>query len=134
MRRAEVRKPNEKELDAATRLALVRTSLAHERTLQAWIRTAAGLITFGFSIAKFFQYFINSEGLPMANAQGPRGLALVLIGLGTATIVAAVFQYRTALKILDEEYGFRQPSLAVKVAASEAVVGFALLLVVMLRL
>ena len=37
-------------------LALRRTFLAHERTLMAWIRTSVSLISFGFTIYKFFQY------------------------------------------------------------------------------
>ncbi len=42
-------------LDTPTELAYQRTFLAHERTLMAWVRTSSSLITFGFSIYKFFQ-------------------------------------------------------------------------------
>ena len=35
-------------------LALDRTRLAYERTLMAWVRTATSLISFGFTIYKFF--------------------------------------------------------------------------------
>ncbi len=41
--------------DERTSLALDRTRLAHERTLMAWVRTAVSLISFGFTIYKFFQ-------------------------------------------------------------------------------
>ena len=41
--------------DDRTALALDRTRLAHERTLMAWARTATSLISFGFTIYKFFQ-------------------------------------------------------------------------------
>ena len=44
-----------KEVDTSTKLAYERTRLAYERTMQAWIRTATSLITFGFSVYKFFQ-------------------------------------------------------------------------------
>ena len=40
----------------ATQLALDRTWLAHERTLMAWIRTSVSMISFGFTIYKFFQF------------------------------------------------------------------------------
>ena len=43
------------ELDAATKLAYDRTRLAYENTKMAWVRTATSLITFGFSVFKFFQ-------------------------------------------------------------------------------
>ena len=39
----------------ATTLALERTRIAYERTMMAWIRTATSLITFGFSVYKFFE-------------------------------------------------------------------------------
>jgi putative membrane protein len=41
--------------DKNTRLGVERTRLAYERTMMAWVRTATSLITFGFSIYKFFQ-------------------------------------------------------------------------------
>jgi uncharacterized membrane protein YidH (DUF202 family) len=50
--------------DASTRMAVERTRLAHERTLMAWIRTAISLITFGFSIYKFFQ--LERQGMDLA--------------------------------------------------------------------
>ena len=42
-------------LDQSTKLAFDRTWVAYERTMLAWVRTATSLITFGFSIYKFFQ-------------------------------------------------------------------------------
>ncbi len=42
-------------MDVSTRLSYERTFLAHERTLMAWVRTSSSLITFGFSIYKFFE-------------------------------------------------------------------------------
>jgi uncharacterized membrane protein YidH (DUF202 family) len=41
-------------------LALDRTHMAYERTLMAWIRTAASLISFGFTVYKFFEYLGES--------------------------------------------------------------------------
>jgi putative membrane protein len=116
-------------LDDATELAVIRTYLAHERTLQAWIRTSASLITFGFSIYKFF------EALPaVTHGAGERGLAIFMISVGTAEIVMAIFNYRTTLKTFHEDYGFRRPSFAIKAAAAVAVGGFMVLIVVLLRL
>ena len=50
----------------ATRLAVERTRLAHERTLMAWVRTATSLISFGFTLFKFFQYLHQAGGPPSA--------------------------------------------------------------------
>jgi putative membrane protein len=59
-------------LDSSTRLAYERTYLAHERTLMGWVRTAIALISFGFTIAKVFEY-LREKG-----ASGRRFLALGL--------------------------------------------------------
>src|SRR6187200_3305719 len=53
--------------DARTALALDRTRLAHERTLMAWIRTAMSLISFGFTIYKFFQGLQDTAKLETAH-------------------------------------------------------------------
>ena len=45
-----------KPLDSGTRLAVERTRLAYERTLMAWVRTGTSLISFGFTIYKFFEF------------------------------------------------------------------------------
>jgi uncharacterized membrane protein YidH (DUF202 family) len=43
------------------RLAVDRTRLAYERTMMAWVRTATSMISFGFTIHKFFQF--RDDGL-----------------------------------------------------------------------
>lgn len=58
---------------SSTELALDRTLLAHDRTLMAWVRTATSLISFGFTIYKFFQYLREQQGLePDGRVLGPR--------------------------------------------------------------
>jgi len=49
-------------LDDSTRLDFERTRASYEQTLMSWIRTATSLITFGFSIYKFFQIEAPSAG------------------------------------------------------------------------
>jgi len=49
------------EPDPRVRLAFERTFLAYERTRIAWVRTALTLISFGFAIAKFFQYLREKQ-------------------------------------------------------------------------
>jgi uncharacterized membrane protein YidH (DUF202 family) len=50
--------------DDATSLAVSRTMLAHDRTLMAWVRTATSMISFGFTIYKFFQFLEDQKSLP----------------------------------------------------------------------
>ena len=49
-------------LDDSSQLALERVRASYEQTLMSWIRTATSLITFGFSIYKFFQIEAPSAG------------------------------------------------------------------------
>ena len=64
--------------DRSTKLALDRTRASYERTMMSWIRTATSLITFGFTIYKFFQI----EAPPERQRNyliGPRGFAVALV-------------------------------------------------------
>jgi len=51
-------------LDAGTQLAIDRTRLAYERTMMAWLRTSASMISFGFTIHKFFQFRGEQGAVP----------------------------------------------------------------------
>ena len=51
-----IQQPATAQPDPRVQLAFERTFLAYERTRIAWVRTALALISFGFVIAKFFQY------------------------------------------------------------------------------
>src|SRR6476660_5850404 len=110
------------DLSAATRLALERTRLAHERTMMAWIRTAASLISFGFTIYKFFQYLQQGQKVPSV-AIGPRGFALILIGVGLGSLAIAAVEQRRNLQALRKAYGELPFSLAAIVGALVALLG-----------
>jgi putative membrane protein len=62
------------ELDTATKLAYDRTRLAYENTMMSWVRTATSLITFGFSVYKFFQ-IEKGGGEQAGRLVGPREFA-----------------------------------------------------------
>jgi len=121
--------------DDSTSLALSRTMLAHDRTLMAWVRTSTSLISFGFTIYKFFQYL--REDRPPQDVErllGPRGVALVMIGIGVGALVLATIDYRQQLGALRERYSAYGPfrgSIALAVASTIAglgIVGFVLVL------
>jgi putative membrane protein len=59
------------ELDISTILAYDRTRLAYENTMMSWVRTATSLITFGFSVYKFFQ-IERGGGEQVDRLVGPR--------------------------------------------------------------
>ena len=76
-----------KSLDVGTRLAVDRTRLAHERTLMAWVRTATSLISFGFTIYKFFQFELKGQPPNPDRLIGARGFALIMIGTGLVALL-----------------------------------------------
>lgn len=55
-------------IDRGTQLAIKRTRLAYERNMMAWIRTAASLISFGFTVYKFFDVEAG-KNLPAATGR-----------------------------------------------------------------
>jgi len=60
-----------------------RSFMAQERTLMAWIRTSVSLISFGFSIYKFFGCLPKTEQAPvLRSAFGPRRLAISMLSIG----------------------------------------------------
>ena len=66
-----IHKPSATQPDPRVKLAFKRTFLAYERTRIAWVRTALALISFGFVIAKFFQYLREKRGETATVLQPP---------------------------------------------------------------
>jgi putative membrane protein len=122
-------------LPDATRLAVDRTRLAHDRTLMAWVRTATSLISFGFTIYKGFQYLRESQpGVSDDGLLGPRGYALLMIGIGVTALALATADHRRNLQALRAEYGQIVPySIATAMASLIAVLGIVGLLAVAFR-
>jgi putative membrane protein len=121
------------ELPASTKLALDRTRLAYERTLMAWVRTATSLISFGFTIYKFFQFLREGKGPAAESVIGLRGFATLMIGIGLTALLLATVQHRRDRLALQTEYGALPYSLAQIVAALVGVLGVLGLLSVLLR-
>jgi putative membrane protein len=120
------------ELDRSTILAIERTRAAYERTMMAWIRTATSLITFGFTIYKFFQ-------LEMARHEerkylvGPRQFAIAMVCIGLISLLLASIEYRQNIVALRTEIGDKQRSLAVIAAALISGLGVIALVLMILR-
>ena len=122
------------DLPNSTRLALDRTRLAYERTLLAWIRTATSMITFGFTIYKFFQYLVEKgQGERGDRLIGPRGFGLFLIGLGLFTLLLATISHRRTLHAFRVEYGDVPYSLAAVLAGVLSLLGVLALFAVIFR-
>ena len=69
----------------------------------AWVRTATSLISFGFTIYKFFQYLREKEpGFAGDGLLGPRGFALMMIGIGLTALAVATIPVGTEWKAAAE--------------------------------
>jgi putative membrane protein len=92
-------------LDVSTRLSVARTILSHERTLMSWVRTALALITFGFTIYKFFAFEAGRE-LPAAGLQlSPRIFGMIMIGTGLVALGLSAIAHRTSMRHIQADYG-----------------------------
>jgi putative membrane protein len=89
------------ESDARSHFAWLRTRLALERTLMAWLRTATSLIAFGFTIFQFFEWLRKSdENATAAQSAAPRYIGIVLLAAGIATLALAAWQYQKMVRYL----------------------------------
>jgi putative membrane protein len=115
-----------------TDLAFERTVLAYERTLMAWIRTAISLISFGFTIYKFFQEWRKTEQ-PVQTIFTPRIVGMIMILFGLIGLLFASVQHYTAIKKLKKDYPHVQRSLSSVLAILILIFGLALFLATLFR-
>jgi putative membrane protein len=90
--------------------------LAYERTTLAWVRTSLTLITFGFSIDKFFEAQSRKAG------QGgfqPQVIGITMIAFGLVALLLFVFEVRQFRK----KYPQVPPSIAGFAAVMIAILG-----------
>lgn len=114
-------------MDKSTRLAYDRTWLSYERTMQAWIRTAISLITFGFSVYKLADIVETNPG-DRARLAGPHEFGFILVGIGFVALAMAAVEYRQSIMVLRAEYGQSPRSKSVILAGLIAAIGiFALI-------
>lgn len=118
--------------DPRVQLAFERTFLAYERTQIAWVRTALSLISFGFVIAKFFQYLREKQG-ETATLMSPRAVGLVMITIGLVGLILANWQERRAMKALRERCPELPQSISDVMAGLIALLGVLALISALLR-
>jgi len=120
------------ELDTSTKLAYDRTRLAYENTMMAWVRTATSLITFGFSVYKFFQF--DTKGAEQVERLfGPRGFALMMITFGLVSLLAGTVQHVISLRALRAQYPAVPRSVAALLAGLISILGILVLIAVLFR-
>ena len=73
--------------------------MAYERTMMAWVRTGTSLITFGFTVYKFFQL---DQAVKLSGRMliGPREFAMALILIGLLSLVLGTVEHARDLRAL----------------------------------
>jgi len=117
----------------ANQMAADRTWMAQERTLMAWIRTATSMITFGFTIYKFFEYVNQSGQTAPQRRIGPREYGMLMIITGVIVLAIATFEHFRAMRQIRKMTGRRIYSIATIPAALISVLGLVALIAVWLR-
>jgi putative membrane protein len=86
---------------ASDHFSWLRTRLSVERTMMSWVRTATGLIGFGFTIVQFFDRMQQMPGTaPAYFPEAPRYLGLSLIFCGVIALLIAIWEYHWGLRYL----------------------------------
>ena len=123
--------------------AWIRTRMALERTLMAWVRTGTSLIGFGFTIVTFFESLRKMSELPagVPDLHLSRYLGQALIVAGVLALVLSTWQYELEVRYLWSDQfapirGFterrkRTPALAIAILV--ALIGVVALVAVNVR-
>ncbi len=113
----------------SNQMAADRTWMAHERTLMAWIRTATSMISFGFTIYKFF------EGRPPNphTLLTSRDFAILMIGFGLISLTLATIQHLIEIRSIADLTTRKRRSIALVLAILLAVLGTIAFLSAVLR-
>jgi putative membrane protein len=109
------------------------TRLAYERTLMAWVRTTMAVITFGFSIYKFFQYLEETQGQQLDRLVTPRGFGLGLIIAGLSALLLATLQHVRGMAQLRAQLPAMPRSIALLLAALISALGILALFAAIFR-
>jgi len=122
-------------LPSTNELAMERNRLAMDRTMMAWVRTSTSLISFGFTIYKFFEYMRQSGQAPTPRRSiGSREFGMLMIVIGVLTLATATFGHYRTMREFRRIAGRRVYSLATVPAALISILGVVALIVVWLRL
>ena len=114
-----------------TDLAFERTVLAENRTLMAWIRTAISMISFGFTIYKFFEE--ASKGVVTHKLFSPRKVGMIMIVLALLALAWGLIEHRAVMNKLKKSYPAIEQSKSAWLAILVLVFGLALFLGALFR-
>ena len=118
--------------DKRTDLSFERTAMSYERTLMAWIRTATSMISFGFTIYKFFEEMASESNSP-SKIFTPRVVGMTMILFGFIALLFAHIQHSIAVKKLRNDYPAIQRSISSILSVLILIFGFTLFMAALFR-
>lgn len=80
-------------------LGLMRTVMAADRTLMAWVRTSLSLFSFGYTIYKVLEE-VEGGGKTGLGSNAPQHAGLVLTVGGTLALIMGIVENRVTLRTL----------------------------------
>ena len=95
--------------------------------MQAWIRTAASLITFGFSVYKLID--VLAPASDRKRLLGPKEFGTALVCIGLVALILAAVESRRNIRMLRQEYGQSPKSMSVFFGGLVALLGLFALIV-----
>jgi putative membrane protein len=104
-------------------LGELRTIMAADRTLMAWVRMSLSMLSFGFTIYKFLEGVDQSK---LTHPSSPQHVGMFLAALGTAAMVFGTISYWVTLRDLQRIEEFRLGRPVLVMAAIMSVAGVAL--------
>ncbi len=110
----------------------LRTIMAADRTLMAWIRTSLSMLSFGFTIYKFLEGVAAEK--PLSHSDSPQRVGLFLAAMGVAAIVFGTISYWATLKDLQRTEAFRVGRPVLAMALLMCLAGIALFVSIATRL
>lgn len=104
-----------------------RTHMANERTFLAWVRTAIGIMAFGYAIERLV-FFDSQQSIPSQRLSQLPGL--LLLAFGVVITALAYLRYRTIEREIDK--GMYKPNMLFTTTLTFFVIGVGILLLVYL--
>ena len=112
-------------------LGALRTIMAADRTLMAWVRTSLSMLSFGFTIYKFLETAAKQDAL--ARPESPQRVGLFLAGMGTLSMILGLVSYWTTLKDLQRTEDFRLGRPPLLISLVMTIAGATLFLAIIAR-
>lgn len=113
-------------------LGQIRTIMAADRTLMAWVRTSLSMLSFSFTIYKFLE--AAAESGQIAASSSPQRVGMFLAGMGTTAMVLGTVSYWTVLKDINRVEQFRLGRPVLLMSLIMSIAGLALFVSITERL